>query len=647
MQILSPVVHQPSAGRTTSPNFCPAGTEITTVVTARNGIALGSITVDYTMSGGAAVTAGTATWIGAALVYTAPGTYVQKVYTDCWVRVNGVSGLSGSVVVTINPSGNSLTSPENPLQAPTTIPSGATAGAGIDAGTGTLYGPTSLIGTNRPPGQDIGFVGDSFVYNSTGGNNSGLTLTRINGVVTVTGATGHTFYPGSRITVMGCANIADEVALVQVISRLSSSSLTYPSPGPDGVIAAGPQSISIQCPSLVQSAGPWCHFNRLTGGAYRLVANCGISGATLDVVASRVASVMGAAKPHRIIGVGGYNDINGDARTLDQTVAEWVSAVAAYPGVLWDILATSPWNAAAAADSTAHRRQLNRYYLALKNAFKDYQNVRVHNALAIAGDSTTGLAKVGYVKSSDSIHWTWRYCYEFMKYLVALDTPQNTGVDLPVTALDTIAIDAASKNFVDNPLMSGTVAVAGHITTPTSATASGNVPTGVSGQVDAANAVDYAFSLVARADGFGNDIVVDWTPPAGTTTNLRVSLSIPAARFTSGGVIDTLVAKFSLTGLAAGAGNIKSAQMGFVWIAGAAGSEVTYASSVQEASNDTEASVSYSQQDDMTDVTLCMRGIQIPIAASITTGRIDFTVSHYGAGAACQAKIGRVQGKFV
>jgi hypothetical protein len=112
-QIRSAPVFQMAAGQTTLPVFAPADTEITVTIAAVNGIVQGAATVDYTNSGDARVAAGTATWIGAALVYTTAGVFTQKVYADCWVRVNCTGG---NVYVKVDPSGETINPTNNPFQ---------------------------------------------------------------------------------------------------------------------------------------------------------------------------------------------------------------------------------------------------------------------------------------------------------------------------------------------------------------------------------------------------------------------------------------------------------------------------------------------------------------------------------------------------
>lgn len=502
---------------------------------------------------------------------------------------------------------------------------------GPEASELSLTSEYSVSGAGISADRRMLAAGDSFGYQSNGGVVGGMTLTRSGGIVTVTGATGHNLYPGALLSVRGAANASDEADFAACSQYLSPTSFTYPHAGPDGVIAAGPQTISIVNHQIQQSAGFFANWNRLAGGAYRMVGNAGVPGALTSVAAMSVANHARATGAGRVVWFAGYNDINGDAQTLAQTVANIVAAVAAYPSAFWDVFATSPWLSGAAAGSAAHLRQVTRYYGALQEAFKANPRVRVHNTAALIG-ATTGYANTGYIKASDKIHPTWRMMWECAKYLWALEAVKPTGVALPTTALDTRANDAASKHVLDNPLMTGTGGSA--ITNVT-----GSIPTGYSGQLSSTgNATTGTSAITSRSDGFGNDWGITYTP-ATADTALRMSYSLDTTRFVSGGVIDKIVAKLSVSGLSSSnAANIKSAQMALVWIADG----VTYAASVQEASSTAEAA-SASQQENIVDLTVCLRDIPVPAFAALTLARLDFTVSHYGSSAtAVTVKVGRV-----
>jgi hypothetical protein len=271
-------------------------------------------------------------------------------------------------------------------------------------------------------------------------------------------------------------------------------------------------------------------------------------------------------------------------------------------------------------------RQLSQYYPALKTAFAAYKNVRVHNSLGLFGLST-GLAKTGYI-GSDNIHPTNRCMYEAAKYLVALDSVKQTGAALLFTALDTYGVIATSKNIIDNPLMTGSggavlTNVTGTVPTGGSGALSGTTPSGVS-------------STPARADGFGNDWQVVYTPAAADNA-LRMSFSGLNARFLSGQTIDQIVMRVSVTNLVAG--NVKQVNAVVVWIADG----VTYAAAAQD-SGTSAAAIANMQQDDITELVFTFRDIAVPLFTTLTTARFDLTVSHIAASAsAVTVKLGQVQ----
>lgn len=493
----------------------------------------------------------------------------------------------------------------------------------------------SATATNKTQawGQKVVVLGDSFAQQCNGTTGPGLTLTRTNGIVTVTGATSHKFYPGCLLSVMNTANASDEVQKTPVLSYVSSSSFTYASPGPDGVISAGVATIQITNHSIFQDAGFWAHFNRFTSGGYTLVNNAGFPGCTSATVASKVPVWVAPYTPDRVIWLCGYNDINNNVLTLAQTVANAKAAVDGYPAAFWDIFATFPFNSSANANNAANLRQLTRYYAALKAAFAGYTNVRVHNSMALTC-AATGLAKTGYINTSDNVHPSWRAMYECASYLYNLDGIKQSGAPLPVTTVDNFAANSGSLHMVSNPLMQTSTA-----STLTNVT--GNMPTGYSGALTGTSASGVG-SLSARTNtNEGNNFVVTYTP-ANADNVLRISysfLSTELAQFTSGRIIDQICMKVNVTGLVAG--NVKSVTMGMVFIADG----ITYASSVQEASS-AASSINHVQQADMVDVVLNMRNIPVPTFTSLTTCRLDFNISHFASGSQVVASIAQADVVF-
>lgn len=463
--------------------------------------------------------------------------------------------------------------------------------------------------------QRLAVVGDSFAQQNNGGTSVGITCTRSNGVVTVTGATNHPFYPGSRCNAVGFLDPANEVVGAPVLAYISSTSFSYAHAGTDGVMAERSTNSSlIVSMQTYQSIGFWSHFNRLTAGAYRLVANCGFPGASTAIIATKVSTFVTPYSPDRCVYLAGYNDLTAGL-TVAQTVANIKAAVDAVPGALWDVFSTFPFNSGAANNTVANLRQLSQYYPALKAQFAAYPNVRVHNSLALFGLST-GLAKTGYI-GADNIHPTQRCMYEAAKYIVALDSVKQTGAALPVNALDTYGVIASSKNIVDNPLMTGSGgAVLTNVT--------GTVPTGGSGALSGTGASGVS-STPARADGFGNDWQIVYTP-ANADNSLRMSLSGLNARFVSGQTIDQFVMRVSIANLVAG--NVKQVNAVVVFIADG----ITYASAAQDSSGSATA-IANMQQDDITELVFVMRDIAVPTFTTLTTARFDLTVSHVASSA--------------
>lgn len=491
---------------------------------------------------------------------------------------------------------------------------------------------SSVSGGGNRLGDRVAVLGDSFAFQCTGGNVNGMTFTRSGGVVTVTGATSHTLYPGAPIAVVGMASSADEMPVGRVLAYVSSSSFTYAHAGPDGVMAqnSGNQGVgAVQAGHVYQNPGFWCHYNRLTSGAYNLVRVAGFPGATTDHIATKVAAWIAPATPNRIIYLAGYNDIN-NGRTVEQTVASIKASVDAYPYAFWDIFSTFPFNSGAAANTAANLKKLSGYYQKLKVAFAGYAQVRVHDSLRLFGLST-GLARTGYI-TTDNIHPTPRLMYECAKYIYTLDgsTDLQTPIPLPVNSLDTIGVDAASKYVIDNPLMTGSQAA--------TAPATGVMPTGVQLSLTGTAAAGVS-SIPARADGFGNDWQIVVTP--GNADNvLRMSVSGLNARFISGATIEYIVMRASVSNIVTA--NVEQFGAVMVWIADG----VTYAAGVQDAVG-SATSITAMQQDDATEVVITLRNIKVPTFTSLTTARVDFNVNFLGASATpTTVKLGQLQIKM-
>jgi len=506
-----------------------------------------------------------------------------------------------------------------------TVPSSSLTPAQVAAVTGGIG--------QRPPAmtQTLAVIGDSFAFQSNGGAGpTGLTFTRSAGIVTVNNSSAFTLYPGGLITVVGMLDGANEVQRVPVLSRIDANNITYASAGPDGVLAMrSANSGAIINHHQFQSAGFWSHFNRLTGGAYTLVSNAGFPGAATDVIATKVAAFITPYAPQRIIYLAGYNDLI-QSRTVAQTVASIRAAVDVYPAALWDIFSTWPFNSAAAANTAGNLILLNRYYTELKRVLAGYSNVRVHNSPSLFAAST-GLARTGFINTTDNLHPGPRGMYEAAKYIIALDAKTQTPIPLPFSALDTRATDATSLNIVDNPLMVGTGG-----TTITNCT--GVVPTGYSGALTGTGAAG-AVTIPTRADGFGSDLVVTYTP-GNADWVLRISNSLLVARFVSGATIEHMVMKVSVSGVVAG--NIRTMQMGMVWIADG----ITYASTTFD-SVFNASTIDHMQQEDVVDVIWSMRNVRVPTFSALTLARLDFTISHVASGTAVVARIGQVQVKLL
>lgn len=136
-------------------------------------------------------------------------------------------------------------------------------------------------------------------------------------------------------------------------------------------------------------------------------------------------------------------------------------------------------------------------------------------ALGVNPSSGTGAQKTNYLRT-DKVHTSNIYSYKIAKTIVAaingLIPPKN---NLIASAADVKSVDASSLNFMTNPLFT--------------TTSGGTASTGASGTVHSGWTVSrasgaagstVAVSNAARADGFGNDMVLTLTGDAAETSAL-------------------------------------------------------------------------------------------------------------------------------
>ena len=140
----------------------------------------------------------------------------------------------------------------------------------------------------------------------------------------------------------------------------------------------------------------------------------------------------------------------------------------------------------------------------------------------------------------------------------------------------------------------------------------------------------------ARADGFGNDWQIVYTP-ANADNALRMSFSGLNARFVSGGTIDQFVMRVSIAGFVAG--NVKQVNAVVVFIADG----VTYVSACQDSAGSGTA-IANMQQEDITELVFTLRDVAVPVFTSLTLARFDLTVLHIASSAsAVTVKLGQAQ----
>lgn len=242
----------------------------------------------------------------------------------------------------------------------------------------------------------------------------------------------------------------------------------------------------------------WGYFtwaNVFCNGAFTLLANHGVSGNTTTQMLARIdqALVVGAAWAFV---QGGVNDVSAGA-TADQIVANLKEIcrrfVAAGANVV--LCGIAPYTGYAGGYTTilAVNKALREYYSTAPNVVF----VDVYQALVNPTD-TTGALATGM--SDDALHPSAKgaraYGQAIANAIAGRYSPFNY---LPSSAADSYAIDAASKQLLTNPLMSGT----GGSVSGTGA--SGTLANGWNGGTDTGTVTSVFAAGQARSDGVGVD----------------------------------------------------------------------------------------------------------------------------------------------
>ena len=399
---------------------------------------------------------------------------------------------------------------------------------------------------------DLVVIGDSMTANA-GGNSTITSATRTNNVVTLA-ITGHVTGDGELGNIYNMLDTSYNANGV-VMTKVDANTLTYPSVGVNGSTTNLGASKTMQFQRLnYQNDNAYLFWLQgKSGGAFRLRFNGGRNGQdSADMLARYNAEVVVAnASAQMVIIMTGYNDFVGAGFTADQVYANVTAMVRQTPGKLVVVVSAPPLSSSNGSATTAMKKEVMRYNRIIKAFCNSTVNVRYADAFKYTVDptSTTGAAASGMI-GTDNIHYSPKgqervaqAIWDAVQY--AVPRPSR----LVCSALDTITNDAAGKNIFGTMTFTASGgALAG------SPIATGTVCAGLAVTNTSSGAGASACSMVARADGIGNDLTVVFSPAV-----VGDSFTISTTGYLTTGVVVgekvQLVCEVSLTGMAASASN--------------------------------------------------------------------------------------------
>lgn len=489
----------------------------------------------------------------------------------------------------------------------------------------TLTGSGWVVDEIRPPAISTGGVvqavlmGDSMTA-AYGQNQTITAASRLNNVVTVT-ASGSNVNTGDICRIYNMLDTSFNTNAVAV-TRVSSSSFTYPSIGADGSTTNLSATATMQVQQNNSQNGNSYLFwlNAKTGGAFRAIANSGNNGQNSSQMLARFGSDCLAYNPQAVIIFTGYNDFPIGGLTAAQVYANVVAMIAQCAGKLVIVVSAIPWTTGGATTNRVEAAKYNRLIRAYCN---NNARCRFADAARYLVDFSNGtrFSPLAGMLRSDGIHPTPKAAERIAQAIVDVaqyDFPRPSR--LVNNQADTYGYDSTNPNILDSaPFVATGGATAGGATGV--AAPQFGVTLGGTGTV--------VGSCPARADGIGYDQQVVFTPgAAGARCTISVGTGYITGRFSVGDKIQVL-GELTLSGFSGA--NISGFEiaMGYQGISGAA------PFIMKEQAENLAAQIS-------TDGTYTIVGPEMTLPTGCTgiTFTVVFTSS--ASGTAFTAKLGRV-----
>lgn len=242
-----------------------------------------------------------------------------------------------------------------------------------------------------------------------------------------------------------------------------------------------------------------------------------------------------------VVFLGGMNNIYNSTQPVADVISAWrVVASALRQKYSRTVVCTIP----AVNNATPNFSTRASVHAALNAAIRDYAASTAGVVLADLFRVTVNPLDASFVQGSASIYRDGQlHPNNLGGYLIAKEIARalqvafpGVGPDiLPRSNLETISTasyaSALPVNLLDDPLLPGSSAISTGVFT-------GNIPAGLSGATFTAGAgiSAVACSVVARADGYGNDLVMDIDASSGTSANVQVSWPNQASKAVAGGL---------------------------------------------------------------------------------------------------------------
>lgn len=397
---------------------------------------------------------------------------------------------------------------------------------------------------------DLAIFGDSMTA-SARGNSTISSATRTNNVVTIV-VTGHVTGDGELGNIYNMLDTSFNANGV-VMTKIDANTLSYPSIGANGSTTNLSASKAMQFQRLNYQADNSYLFwlQGKSGGAFRLQFCGGRNGQDSSDMLTRYTAeaVTTNANTHMNVIMTGYNDFVGAGFTADQVYANVVAMVKQTPGKITVVVSSPPLSSANGQVTTAKKKEAMRYNRMIKAFCNATTNARYADAFRYTVNPTSAVADpIAGMLAADNIHYTPKGQERVAQAIwdvVQYDVPRPSR--LICSALDTITNDAAGKNiFGAMTFTASGGAVAG------SPIATGTVCAGLAVTNTSSGAGASVCSVVARADGVGNDQTIVFSPAVvGDTCTISTT-----GYLTTGVVVGErvqLVCELSLTGMAASA----------------------------------------------------------------------------------------------